>query len=259
MSGRVYRRWIGAVVFMLCLGCIVPPCQAKPYMSAVSREHANGIVACIIRRVADKLDLSVEIRLAPFARRLRWMQTGKIDFMGGLLKRPERDAYIYFVSPPYVEKNRKVFYVRKGDEDRIKCYRDLYGLAIGTKIHSKYFPRFDRDRRLKKEAVSSLEQNFEKLLAGRIDAVIYSNRSGHVKLMRMGITDKVGLAPYVYTENNPVYIGISRRSPLMTQKTRIERVIRRMVENGEMTLIIENHYKYLPGWRSYRNGSKGGD
>lgn len=234
------------VAWILFSGCFPSPGSAETFRSAVSQEHANGIVAHIINKVSEKLDITLEMRLAPFARRLSWMESGAIDIMGGLLLRPEREAYIYFVSPPYVQENRKVFYVRKGDEDRINEYEDLYGLIIGTKIQSTYFPRFDQDQRLNKEAVGNVNQNFKKLLANHIDAVIYSDRSGYAKLMEMGITDQVGMAHYAYAEDNPVYIGISRRSPLMVDKARIEAIVRRMVESGEMDLIIHNHYSYLP-------------
>jgi polar amino acid transport system substrate-binding protein len=219
--------------------------SAQVYTSGVSEEHADGVVVRIMERLAEKLDIKLEMHLAPFARRLRWMETGEIDIMGGLLKRPQREAYIYFVSPPYVTENRKVFFVRKGEEHRIACYEDLHGLIIGTKIHSRYFPRFDKDGSLKKEAVGNVELNFKKLLAGRLDAVIYSNRSGYMKLMEMGIADQVSQASYVYKEDNPVYIGISRQSALMKDRKRVGAILRQMIENGEIERIIESYYEPL--------------
>ncbi len=240
------RRLNLVVGFILFSGSLSSAFSAESFRSAVSPEHAHGIVAHIIEKVADRLDLSVEMRLAPFARRMCWMKTGKIDLMGGLLKRKEREAYIYFVTPPYVAENRKVFYMRRGDESRLTCYEDLYQMIIGTKIGSRYFPRFDNDRRLKKEPVGNVEQNFQKLLAGRIDVVIYGNRSGHSILVEMGIVDQVRTSRYAYTQINPVYIGISRSSPLMAQKDRIENGIRQMVDGGEMARIIRDYYKTDP-------------
>lgn len=148
----------------------------------------------------------------------------------------------------------KIFFVRKGEADRIQSYEDLYGLEIGTKIRSRYFPRFDTDQKIKKQPVSSIEQNFKKLLLHRVDAVIYSYRSGYTKLMEMGITDQVEPAMYFFKGNNPVYIGISKNSPLMAEKDRLERVVRAMVESGEMETLIRKFYhlsrkhfpRYLP-------------
>nr|WP_161626869.1 transporter substrate-binding domain-containing protein [Desulfospira joergensenii] len=199
-----------------------------------------------MQRVAEKLDIHLEMQYAPFARRLLLMKSGEIDIMGGLLKRRSRQSYIYFVSPPYVKSSRKIFFVRKGEAKRIQSYGDLYGLEIGTKINSKYFPRFDQDEKLKKQPVSSVEQNFRKLLLKRIDAVIYSYRSGYTTMMKMGITDQVEPAIYYFAGKNSVYIGISKKSPLMAEKDRVEAVVKEMVDSGEMESLIKKFYDYLP-------------
>ncbi|MBU2513661.1 transporter substrate-binding domain-containing protein [bacterium] len=223
-----------------------PTTALDVYQTGVSQEHANGIVAEIVHRVSERLGINLEMNYAPFARRLAMMKSGRIDIMGGLLKRKDREDYIYFVSTPYVNTSRKIFFVRRGEEHRIKKYEDLYGLTIGTKIHSKYFTRFDKDERLIKEPVPRVGQNFKKLLAGRIDAVIYSYRSGYTKLMEMGITDKVKPAIYFFEGDNPVFIGISKKSPLMGRKSDIEAIIHKMVESGEIQSAIDNFYQYLP-------------
>lgn len=152
-------------------------------------------------------------------------------------------CWILFVCPPYVVSGRKIFFVRKGDADRIKTYEDLYGLRIGTKIRARYFPRFDRDHNLKKQPVSSVAQNFKKLLLNRVDTVIYSYRSGYTELLEMGIADQVEPAAYYFEGENPVYIGISKKSPLLAEKDRIERVVREMVDSGEIKTLIKEFYR----------------
>ena len=244
----IYKR-IYLIVFMF-LGLLLTeaelwPLSAQTYQSGVSEEHAVGVVARIMQRVAEKLDIKLEMQYAPFARRLEFMRSGEIDIMGGLLKREGREAYIYFVSTPYVDKSRKIFFVRKGEANRIQSYKDLYGLEIGTKIHSKYFPQFDSDDRLNKQPVSSVEQNFKMLLQNRIDTVIYSYRSGYTTLLKMGIADQVEPAVYYYNGENPVYIGISKKSPLLAEKDRIEKIVREMVDSGEMETLIKEFYDDL--------------
>lgn len=218
------------------------PLSAQTYQSGLSAEHADGVVAKIMQRVAEKLDINLEMQYAPFARRLAFMKSGEIDIMGGLLKRKRRESYIYFVSTPYVHKIQKIFFVRKGEANRIQSYEDLYGLEIGTKIHSKYFPRFDSDARLSKQPVSSVEQNFNKLLRKRIDTVIYSYRSGFSIIDKMGLAGQVEPAVYSYSGENPVYIGISKKSPLFEEKDRIENVVREMVYSGEIENLIKDFY-----------------
>lgn len=246
---KVIRKRIYPIVFML-LGLILTEVEvwslpAQTYQSGVSEEHAEGVVATIMQRVAEKLDIKLEMQYAPFARRLAFMKSGEIDIMGGLLKRESRESYIYFVSTPYVDKNRKMFFVRKGEANRIQSYKDLYGLRIGTKIHSKYFSKFDSDESLNKHPASNVEQNFKMLLLKRLDTVIYSYRSGYMTLLKMGIADQIEPAVYYYNEGNPVYIGISRKSPLLAEKDRIENVVREMVDSGEIETLIKDFYDDL--------------
>lgn len=242
----VFYTRIGLILLAGLILLTGPPAPcAQRYQTGVSREHADGVVSMIMHRVADKLDITLRMRYAPFARRLVMMETGGIDIMGGLLKRESRESYIHFVSPPYVVSGRKVFFVRKGEAGRIRTYEDLHGLAIGTKIDARYFPRFDRDPDLNKQPVSSVAQNFKKLLLGRVDAVIYSYRSGYTELLEMGIADQVEPAAYYFEGENPVYIGISKKSPLMAEKDRIEHVVRKMVESGEIKTLIKDFYHTL--------------
>lgn len=221
-----------------------PLLAVEIYKSGVSLEHSNGVVVKIMHTFANRLQIKLQMQYAPFARRLSWLKSGELDIMGGLLKRKDREEYIHFVMPPYVEGARKIFFVRKGEENQIQQYEDLYDLKIGTKFHSKYFSRFDKDEKLNKQPVPTLEQNFKKLMANRIDTVVYSYRSGYTTLMKMGLTDNIVPASYFYS-GNPVFIGISKNSPLIEHKGQIESVVKQMVESGEIATIITNHYKYL--------------
>ncbi|HCY83639.1 MAG TPA: hypothetical protein DHV36_00725 [Desulfobacteraceae bacterium] len=247
----MYHKHSCLISFILSILFVVTaaslPLCAQTFNSGVSKEHADGVVATIVARVAEKLDIGLRMRHAPFARRLVMMKTGDIDIMGGLLKREERTDFIHFVDPPYVESGRRIFFVRKGEAQRIRSYEDLYGLEIGTKINAKYFSRFDRDENLIKQPVSSVSQSFKKLMRNRIDAVVYNYRSGYTELLEMGLAEQVEPAAYYFEGDNPVYIGISRQSPLMERKADVERVVREMVASGEMSTLIKRFYSYLPG------------
>lgn len=63
--------------------------------------------------------------------------------------------------------------------------------------------------------------------------------------MEMGITDQVEPAVYYFAGENPVYIGISQKSPLMAEKGHVEKV----VDSGEMKTLIDEFYDYLPKTR----------
>ena len=180
---------------------------------------------------------------APFARRLRMLETGEIDLMAGLLKRPERETFAYFLNPPYKFKSNKYFFVRKGEISRIRKYEDLYGLKVGVSINAKTFPRFDQDSAIEKVQVSYLAQKFKMLVLDRIDTFVHTDVEAIAQMRELGLENHVDIAEFRYTRINPVHIGISRRSPLMEKLDAIEKEYRRMAISGELDRFIIDFFQ----------------
>jgi polar amino acid transport system substrate-binding protein len=211
-------------------------------ISSVAKENKDGVAGDIIKAIARKLNDKLKITYAPFKRRLHMMQEGEIDFMAGLLKRPERKKFIYYIFPPYSNRSDTVFFVKRGKASLIQKYDDLYHLRIGTHLGSKYFPKFDNDTGLTKDAVAESTGNFKKLMTGRIDTVVFPESAGIDLIHQMGIDRRVEMADYRYTKEKRVYIGISKKSRLMNKIKAVENTIRLMIERGEIKQIIVDHY-----------------
>lgn len=211
-------------------------------VSSVAEENRDGPDAKLIKAIADKLNSDLKFKFAPFKRRLQLMKDGDIDFMSGLLKTAEREKYIYYVYPPYKERSDTVFFLPRGKRARLQKYDDLYAMKIGTNHGSNYFPQFDHDTKLNKEAVSSGVPNFRKLLLGRIDTVIYAEAGGIDLVHKIGIADRVEMAEYRFARQKYVHIGISRKSHLMDHLVKIDSLIGSMIESGEIKRIIVNYY-----------------
>lgn len=202
----------------------------------------------IITAIADRAGLAMKVEICPFARCLISMEQGDVDIMTGLLKSAEREKYIIFIEPAYKRKSNKAFYVRKGHKSLISSYTDLAKLTIGTSIGSNYFPRFDRDNSLKKEWAPSLKNSFLMLSRGRVDTVIATDSAGDYILQEMKLQDSIEKASYTHNHNNPVYLGISKRSQLAGKKDLLVSVTTEMVQNGEVDKIITRFFlnKGLP-------------
>ena len=84
--------------------------------------------------------------------------------------------------------------------------------------------------------------NFEKLLLGRLDTVIYPESVGIDLIHKMGTAEKIEVAPYRFSKEKHVFIGISKKSHLMEKIDEIESVIRQIIENGEINQIIIDYY-----------------
>ncbi len=57
--------------------------------------------------------------------------------------------------------------------------------------------------------------------------------------------ERLRLAPYQVVEPNPLYIGISRRSPLMQKVPELEKALAQMLASGEIDAVISRFYQLI--------------
>jgi len=93
------------------------------------------------------------------------MERGEADLMTSLLRRPERENFIHYVQPRYLNRSEKVFYVLTGRQELIRSYDDLSNLRIGVKAGARYSPMFDTDKTLNK--IQALDININRLRLNR--------------------------------------------------------------------------------------------
>ena len=207
---------------------------------------AEGIDINITDRFLAKLGLKAEYVMLPFARCLYSMETGETDLMGFLTYKEERKAYLRYFTPSY-QADVKMFYVRKGEKNRLVKYEDLYSLKVGIEAGMKHFDPFDSDPKIWKEEVSEDSLNFRKLLAGRIDAVLVNDTQGPYTAYTLGIADQIEFALYSYNKKDGGFFAMSKRSRFMARFPEFEAVLRKMMQSGEIGAIItETLKKYVP-------------
>lgn len=204
--------------------------EADCIKTSVPPEHTNGQQTKLITAISEKLGCTLQIAPMPFARRLQKLKTGEIDIASGLLRKPEREEYIHFVSPPFGYA-KTVFFVRKGDEARITRWEDLYSLRVGTTIGAKYFSRFDNDQRIQRTAVASQEQLVKMLLKERIDAFILLKGGGLKTIARLNVKDRIAIATFQPDKGKLGYVGISKNSPLMKKKDEISKALKEILKS----------------------------
>jgi len=197
----------------------------------------------ILKAIGKKLNMEVSFQVIPFKRALHSMKKGDLDIMSGLLKRSEREKYIHFIEPPYKTKSNKVFYIAKERSVKILKYHDLYNHTIGIKLGVHYFPQFDLDTKLKKEAVADNIQNLHKLVLGHIDTTIITDSEGDYLIKKLGYEGKVKKVKFGYYKKNFVYFGVSKTSTLSSRLKEIELIIQKMTESGEIDKIITDYFK----------------
>ena len=207
----------------------------------------NRLIAALLTTYNQTFgtEIQANFRGYPWKRCLDMMEKGDADLISGVLKSPEREAYMIFLAPPYKTKSAKVFYVRKGAAQDIQHYEDLYKLKIGVQAGVRYFEPFDNDPKIHKEEAGDDLSNLRKLQYGRIDAVISTETQADYLIATQGLKGTFEKAHYSYNYDLPVYFALSRQSSYAKYHKQFSKVIADLAEKGVFEAIITDYFDEL--------------
>lgn len=214
--------------------------EYPPFKYVENGEH-KGIDLLLMREVASRMQLDLQIVDCPLKRCLALMQSGQIDVVTALGLRPERQQFIHFIRPPYNVDNRKAFYIRQGSPVQIDRWEDIYRYVIGVKNGAGYSPRFDSDPKIRKEGVDAVEQNLRKLAQGRLDVVINTEIQFEFLALKMGLDGKFAKTQFA-VESGQDYIGLAKKSPLSQRRLEMQRIVQTLVAGGYMRQIRDQFF-----------------
>lgn len=143
-----------------------------PPWNIVSGDKVSGINAELLNVLARSLNFRISYVPCPFARCLRLMAEGQTDIIVGLFRKSEREQFLNYIEPPFFKPELKVFYLLKEQVHKLQQYTDLYSLTVGVTRGISHFEPFDSDDEITKSIGITDQQNFQKLLYGRVDVVI---------------------------------------------------------------------------------------
>lgn len=214
--------------------------ESPPFKILSIKGEPTGIDIQLMKELAQRLGLRIEYEFVPFKRGLYMLENGQVDFMTGVLRRNEREEYLHYIEPAYKKYSDKAFYVLNGNEHIVKKHEDLHNLVVGTLLGVKYYPKFDNDELINKQSITDRDSRFKMLLAHRIDAVISSECSGDYRIARLGLSDVVSKADYVYRKEQHVYMVLSKKSIHAKNIDKINTVLGNLLNEGVYENIKKN-------------------
>jgi polar amino acid transport system substrate-binding protein len=221
------------------LSARVPVNDAPPYrivQTADGVTQYSGIYVDILRLVAAEAGLRLEFTELPFARAFRVMEAGGADLMLGPNRSAEREAYLQYLEPP-LPREPKIF-LQSRLASPIRGYDDLSGRSIAVLRGASYFDRFDADTTLNRIAVDDYVSALRLVAMGRVDTVVIPELQALWLLRQTGLP--LQIAPYRETGRDS-YIVLSRASPLMAQRERIEAALRRVLAGEGLRRILQRY------------------
>jgi len=212
-----------------------------PYTYDSEGIATKGLSIDIMTELFHRLQINFELELFPMNRCILLMQTGNRDAITIISKNLDREAYLKFTRP-IIESKGLVFYDSQRETPiQWESFTDLEQYEIGIVMGYNYGELFNNAKnsgQLQIQEVSRIEQNFYKLLHGRIDIMLANQAEMNEFLNnnpeysdRFKAADKPYLS-YTY------HMGFSKKSKAINLIPRINLEILNMKNDGTLAEII---------------------
>lgn len=183
------RKYLIISMFVICLPHLVmaeEPVRLTngewpPYCSQTLKHH--GLVSRIVTEAFAVEGIKVEYGFFPWKRALVNVEDGTWDGSPGWYYSEERAQYAYY-SDPMIDYHNVIFHLKSTPFDW-KEVEDLKGIPIGGtrgNVYGKKIEDAKKSGKLTIEWVTEDEQNFKKLLAGRVQLVLMDLHVGYFLL-----------------------------------------------------------------------------
>ena len=164
----------------------------------------------VTEAVFQQLNIPIEIKIYPWKRCLVMMQAQAADGILDAGINEERKTYLFFPEEP-LSKSSLVMFYHKDHPITVNTPEDLKQYRIGTQLGYLY-PQNIADMLIRREDVNTIEQNFQKLEANRIDLMLEDRVVGLYKLAAFKGRDQLAVAELPMPLLNTYYLGFAKKA-----------------------------------------------
>ena len=200
----------------------------------------QGLSYAIVDEIFSRLNLPFDLELLPQLRMLKYLQEGQRDAATIISKNKDRLNYLIYSDEVFQKKGRIYYLVNARKSFSWQSYENLQGLKIGTVMGHNYgadFIKANKQYNFKLEEVIKVEQNFGKLLTGRIDIFLCNELTAKQFLRNPKYKGKIIASDKNYYEKG-YHIAFSKFSPQRHLLPKINKTIRAMKKDGSLNDII---------------------
>lgn len=210
--------------------------------------HADGAAVEIVRTVLSEMGYKVSVEVLPWSRSLGLVKEGKADAIFTAYKNPEREAFLDFGNEILIPQVCSLYIKAGSDKTFNGDVRELIGQRVGILNTISYGQIFDRAKDelgIKTERVDSLDLNFKKLVAGRLDYVISNRYSAQIEIDALGLEKDVKEL-VMPVEVTPSYIAFSKARQLTGLRDKFDVALRDLKKSGRYYKILERYKVRIP-------------
>ncbi|HYP71040.1 MAG TPA: transporter substrate-binding domain-containing protein, partial [Variovorax sp.] len=198
-----------------------------PPISWSDGHQVRGLAPTVVRELFARMGREVQtVVLGNWKRCLMDAAAGRVDVVLAY-DSDQRDQGMRFSSVPVIREEVAVFFNRRRPV-QFQHLEDLAGYRGGLLYGESYGADFDRfvARHQNIERVSSSQQNFGKLIRGRIDFVIQERRTGELFIEHLPGAEDIGALPAALSVDY-LRVAVSRQSSLSQHMDEIDHQLRR--------------------------------
>ena len=215
-----------------------------PYTPNAYGIAKEGLSLELMQAIFSHLGIKIEIDLLPMQRVLLYLQEGQKDAVTVITKSPERLKFLEYTDV-IISKDRGLIYYSTVWRDPFEweSFEDFRGLRIGFTAGHNYPEEIRQAADLydfKFIEVPRVVQNFDMLLAGRVDIVMAAESTAKDILRDPKYQGKIIPASKPTNEIN-FHIAFSKKSPAKVLIPQVNAVIQKMKADGSLEAIIDKY------------------
>ena len=215
-----------------------------PYVMQKGDELVGSDVE-ITRAVFAQMNVPIFIELLPWKRCLSLVENKQADAILDASITTEREQFLYFPDEPTSE-GVTVFFKRKTHFIPFTGLSDLEKIRVGAISGYSYCDEIDRSPYYEEfERVGTLDQNFHKLLLGRIDTLLEVDSVGYYTAESMGIMDQIDIIPNANYCQSGSYLAFSKKPGHQELAAEFGKVLRQFKTTDAYRQILKKYGSQL--------------
>ncbi|MCG8317376.1 MAG: transporter substrate-binding domain-containing protein [Pseudomonadales bacterium] len=175
-----------------------------------SDTSGHGISYNLVSAAFAKVNRTINIRVMPYVRALKYTERGLVDACWNVTRQPSTEALFHFGKEPLLKAQASYFYPKGKELDLTDPATIPDNLRIGVIIDYEYGSEYSKHKkRFKEVAVSSQQQLIKMLKVERIEAAIMFDEVAKYTLNEMGLAENT-IAKGNINHISDIYVAFSK-------------------------------------------------